>query len=321
LQIKIAEIEKKALDWRLEKDIPYGISNKNSILDQWVSGRQQLLNYEEQEKTKPLTYSEKIEKQDQEELVGLCEYAIVNDTKENVNIAVFNNRYNLVTSADSEFVDTFYQYAFFIVIAIVIIAGTIVSEEFNKGTVKLLLVRPYKRIKILTAKFIACLIVLAIVYVFVALAQFVVGGCTYGFNNYTGKAAIYNFHTSAVETIGTYRYLLLAGVSILPKFLLIMTLAFSLSVIFVNSPIAIAIPLLGIMGEEIINELAYNFEKARFLRFFVTPNWDLSIYLFGKMPEFEPISLFFSLGICLIYFVIMLVIDMLVFKKKEIKNI
>ena len=29
------------------------------------------------------------------------------------------------------------------------IAGTIVSEEFNKGTIKLLLVRPYSRNKIL----------------------------------------------------------------------------------------------------------------------------------------------------------------------------
>ena len=75
------------------------------------------------------------------------------------------------------------------------------------------------------------------------------------------------------------------------------------------------------MGAEIINEIAYHFEKAKFLRFFVTPNWDLSIFLFGKLPEFEPISFWFSISICLIYFVIMMFMSIIVFNKREIKNI
>ena len=100
-----------------------------------------------------------------------------------------------------------------------------------------------------------------------------------------------------------------------------MTLAFSLSVLFINSPIAIALPLLGLMGAEIINELAYHYEKAKFLRFFVTPNWDLSIFLFGKLPQFEPISLPFSILVCVAYFAIMVVTSLYIFKRKEIKNI
>ena len=115
--------------------------------------------------------------------------------------------------------------------------------------------------------------------------------------------------------------MLLSGITALPKYLLLMTLAFSLSVLFINSPLAIAFPLLGMMGSELINQLAYEFEKAKFLRFFVTPNWDLSIFLFGKLPEFEPISFWFSIIICVIYFVIMIVISMILFKKREIKNI
>ena len=74
-------------------------------------------------------------------------------------------------------------------------------------------------------------------------------------------------------------------------------------------------------GTDIINQLAYNFEKAKFLMYFVTPNWDLSIYLFGKMPQFEPISLPFSIMICVIYFVIMVVASLIIFNKKDIKNI
>ena len=313
--------QKQELEWRLEKDIAYGISNKNQILDQWILGKQQLIGYEEQEKEKPLTYNEKYEKKNIEELVALSEYAIINDTEDKIELSEFNNRYNLASSADSDLIDSFYIYTIFITIVMVIIAGTIVSEEFNKGTIKLLLVRPYKRIKILFAKFITCLIVLAIVYAVVVLAQFVVGGCFNGFSDYTSKVVIYNFNTNTVDEIGTFKYLLLSGVSILPELILIMTLAFSLSAIFVNSPIAIALPLLGIMGADIINQLAYNFEKAKFLMYFVTPNWDLRIFLFGKLPQFEPISLPFSAVICLIYFIIMIFASVLVFKKKEIKNI
>ena len=90
---------------------------------------------------------------------------------------------------------------------------------------------------------------------------------------------------------------------------------------FTRLTLAIALPLVGMMGAEIINELAYHYEKAKFLRFFVTPNWKLDIYLFGKLPEFEPISLQFSIAICVIYFAIMIATSTFIFKRKEIKNI
>ena len=52
------------------------------------------------------------------------------------------------------------EFGIFIIVIIVMIAGTIVSEEFNKGTIKLLLVKPYSRKKILLSKFFASIIIL-----------------------------------------------------------------------------------------------------------------------------------------------------------------
>ena len=320
IEMQNLKAEKQVLEWRLEKDIPYGVSNLNNMLEQWKNAKSQLMMLEQSAKVEPLTYSQKCEKQQWEEMLNLSEYAIKNNMK-NMQLNGFSGRFNLATEADSNFLEVFSQYGEFIIIAIVIIAGVIVSEEFNKGTIKLLLVRPYKRIKILLAKFIACLIILGIVYVVVGLAQFIITGIIQGFNNYTKDITIYNFNKGALENIGTFKYFWIIGLAILPKYLLLMTLAFSLSTIFVNSPIAIAFPLLGMMGAEIINEIAYHFEKAKFLRFFVTPNWDLSIFLFGKLPEFEPISFWFSISICLIYFVIMMFMSITVFNKREIKNI
>ena len=321
LQLLDINVKKQALEWRLEKDIPYGDSNKSQILTRWEESKKELEMLREQEKTKPLTYEEKYSKQNVEETVYLSEYDLKNNLKENMYLNTDSDRWILASDSDYSQINIFFDAQLFITIAIVVVAGTIVSEEFNKGTIKLLLVRPYKRIKTLIAKFIACLIILFLAYVVMALAQFILGGIMNGFNDYVGKAAIYNFKTSSVEEISTFKYMILSGLSILPQYLLIMTLAFSLSVLFINSPIAIALPLLGIMGAEIINELAYHFEKAKFLRFFVTPNWDLSIYLFGKLPQFEPISLTFSIAVCVVYFVIMLVASLYIFKRKEIKNI
>ena len=321
LQLLDMTVKKQAIEWRLEKDIPYGDSNKNDILIRWEDSKKQLEMLKEQEKTKPLTYEEKYSKQNVEETLYLCEYDLKNNLKENMYLNIFGDRWSLASDADYSQINIFFDAQLFITIAIVVIAGTIVSEEFNKGTIKLLLIRPYKRIKVLIAKFIACLIILILAYVVMALAQFIFGGITNGFNDYVGKAVIYNFKTSSVEEISTFKYMILSGLSILPQYLLIMTLAFSLSVLFINSPIAIALPLLGIMGAEIINELAYHYEKAKFLRFFVTPNWDLSIFLFGKLPQFEPISLPFSISVCVVYFAIMVVTSLYIFKRKEIKNI
>ena len=321
LQLLDMTIKKQALEWRLEKDIPYGDSNKSQILTRWEESKKELEMLKEQEKTKPLTYEEKYSKQNVEETVYLSEYDLKNNLNENMYLNTDSDRWVLASDSDYSQINIFFDAQLFITIAIVVIAGTIVSEEFNKGTIKLLLVRPYKRIKILIAKFIACIIILFLAYAVMALAQFILGGIMNGFNDYVGKAVVYNFKTSSVEEISTFKYMVLSGLSILPQYLLIMTLAFSLSVLFINSPIAIALPLLGIMGAELINELAYHYEKAKFLRFFVTPNWDWSIYLFGKLPQLEPISLPFSISVCVVYFAIMLVASLVIFKRKEIKNI
>ena len=100
-----------------------------------------------------------------------------------------------------------------------------------------------------------------------------------------------------------------------------MTLAFTLSTVFTNSPVAIAIPLLGTMVESIINNLAIMYEKANFLKYFVTPNWDFSQYLYGSLPDMKGISLNFSICVCLAYYIVMMALSIWNFKKKNIKNI
>ena len=59
----------------------------------------------------------------------------------------------------------------FIIIISIMITGTIISEEFNKGTIKLLLVRPYTRRKIMLSKIIAAIICIILAMLCMILIQ------------------------------------------------------------------------------------------------------------------------------------------------------
>ena len=87
--------------------------------------------------------------------------------------------------------NVFSRYELFIIITIVLIAGAIVSEEFNKGTIKLLLVRPFSRAKILLAKFITVVITVLFIMVVTVILQFIVGGIFFGFDSLSIPAVIY----------------------------------------------------------------------------------------------------------------------------------
>ena len=99
-----------------------------------------------------------------------------------------------------------------------------------------------------------------------------------------------------------------------------MTIAFALSTIFTNSAFAIVIALLGYMSTSIINALATAYQ-IDILRYFITMNWNIDQYLFGALPPFEGMTATFSIILCIVYFLVLMIASILVFKKKNIKNI
>ena len=316
------------INWRLDKNISYAESNKNTLLKNWQSASSLILSFKsnttnnnEQSESNQSDYDTKKQVQSAEGQKKLLEYAINNNLADNMQDNLILNQMAIGTKADKDLIETFSSYSIIIVIAIVVVAGTIVSEEFNKGTIKLLLVKPYSRKKILAAKFIASFIIIILFSLAALFAQFIIGGIFNGFNDYANNILVYNYTKQTVQNINLLTYIGISFLCILPKFILLQTLAFALSTIFTNSPIAIAIPLLGTMGESIINNLILITKKARFLYFFVTPNWDFSIYLFGEYPTYENLSIKFSILICLAYFVLMILLANVFFKRKEIKNI
>lgn len=306
-QVKSLELQKEVVNLRLDKNINYGSDNYKSIAIQ--NYRMYMGNYIQSSQGKNLTDEDKSEINGYLENANLYKYDLYNDTE-----------YQNTATANYTFQNSIGTYIAIIVMVVVIVSGVSISEEFNKGTVKLLLVRPYSRTKILISKLIAVFITMIITTVAILLLQFIIGGIVYGFGTYMMNVVQFDFTTNSIITLNIFAYLGLIFICKLPIFILIGTLAFALSTLFLNSPLAVALPILGYMGSDVINMIAISY-KWDWVKYFVTPNWDLSQYLFGGTPMFSGISIEFSITICAIYFVIMLVASIVSFKKRNIKNV
>ena len=301
-----ALIDKTIAEYRINKNIKYGQDYLNQALDDYKYSAQQILRYENSEKE--LTYDEKKAYNSTLEIRESCKYMIENK----VDLNKMNLNKNLEYFFDN--------YGIFAIAIIIMIAGTIMSEEFNKGTIKLLLVKPYSRTKILLSKFITVMLMVIFVVLIMGIMQLLVGGVVFGFDSLSEPVVAYNFNTNSLQEINVFVYFLTQFLAQLPIFILLATLAFALGTIFTNSALAITISLLGYIAANIINQLAISY-NIKFLEYFVTMNWDLSQYLFGNLPNMEGMTMTFSIITCIAYFLIMIISTWIIFKKKNIKNI
>lgn len=304
---EMLNLQIETLQMRLDYNIEYGNNYKNEALSKYSENKALVMEYEQDSNKK--TYEEKLSYQEAKANVEESMYVIKNDKD-------ISNR----TNTRGMLLDLFSENELFIIITVVLIAGAIVSEEFNKGTIKLLLVRPYSRSKMLFAKFIVVILTVIFIMVAIGIMQFIVSGIFFGFESLKIPAIVYNHNTGALVEMSILQNVILTGLGKLPIYILIGTLAFALSTLFTNTAVAITISLLGYMGSSIVNQFAYYY-KIAWLKYFVTPNWDLTQFFYGKLPNTEGLNIGFSIVICLIYFAIMMIPTFIVFKKKNIKNI
>lgn len=232
------------------------------------------------------------------------------DTKEDIE-----NQANLYFM-----IKTFFgNYYFLIILFVVMVSGSIVSDEFNKGTIKTLLVSPYKRSSILLSKFITCLILILFIILSLFVFQVVLGGALFGLDSLSIHAVEYNVTSSSLEVMNIFKYWVLNLFAELPQIILLSTLAFALSTILCSTAFSIAITLCGVIGSQIINLFAEVY-KIKILNYFVTTNWEFTNYLFGGSNPFGN-SLTHAIIVCLVYFFIMIVTSFVIFNRKNVKNI
>lgn len=297
--------EYKELELRIKYNIPYGKNKLNEALTNYVMSYNNI----QKVQTKRMTYEEKINHETNEKLYYTSKYIIEHNYNEVKDISARGMLLNIFTNCD-----------LFIIIAICLIASSIISEEFNKGTIKMLLTRPYTRTKILLSKFITMILFILFMIFATYFIQFIVGLIFFGPKSLNCGVIVYNYVTHTVKEISLFKNIIITILVRLPMYIILGTFAFCFSTFVNNTGVSMAISIAFYIASDIINSAVYYF-NIKWLKYFVTLNWNLSDYLYNKTPILKGTSLNFSILICFIYFTLMIIPTFIYFKRKNIKNI
>ncbi|MDR6122245.1 ABC-2 type transport system permease protein [Bacillus sp. SLBN-46] len=196
---------------------------------------------------------------------------------------------------------------------IIIVAAGIVASEFNWGTIKLLLIRPINRTRILLSKYLTVLLyaifMLSILFVF----STVLGAILFGMPDEAVSYLNYNNGQVTEQNIVVH-LLIYYGLSSIDMIMLV-TMAFMISSVFRNSSLAIGLSLfLLFTGGQFTTLLAMKFTWAKYILF---ANTDLMQYVEGS-PLVEGMTLSFSVLMLLAYFALFQFLAFFVFKKRDV---
>ncbi|GIN65727.1 ABC transporter permease [Bacillus sonorensis] len=198
---------------------------------------------------------------------------------------------------------------------VITVAAGIVANEFSWGTVKLLVIRPISRFKILLAKYVTVLLfALALLFILFASAG-ITGLALFGAGDGSQVHLVYANGSVQEKSL----LLHLAGSYLLNSISLLMmsTMAFMISAVFRNSSLAVGISIfLLAVGGTVTNLLAVKFDWVKYILF---ANTDLTQY-FDGVPLVSGMTLGFSIAVLAVYFIVFQVLAFGVFTKRDIAS-
>ena len=295
------ETRKKGLEYQLKYNLSPA-DDRISIIDNYKSSRNSLSYYEGKEKV--LNEEEKDFYKSVKSNYKIYEYKLDNNI-------LYTDGGTLGTLDN-----TFKSAGFFVIITIALIAGSVVSDEFNKGTIKQLLIRPHIRSKILFSKLIAVLIVFFIVLLFHYLLNAISSIITGDINELFMPIIRYNFDTDTIYKQNILLSLLFGTLKILPCYLIIMTFSFLASTVTKTDALGILAGIGLFFGGNIFNAII-TVRKLWINNFIPTLCWDLNSYLLYSNALG---NIILPLIIDIITVVVILAIAFTAFRRTDIKN-
>ncbi|WLV24950.1 ABC transporter permease subunit [Aciduricibacillus chroicocephali] len=194
----------------------------------------------------------------------------------------------------------------------IIVAAGIVANEYRWGTIKLLLIRPMTRTKILLSKYISVLLFALISLVLFIVVAWVAGAIFVGVDGLNPKVAIYSDGKVLYESIigiifKDYGFKLV-------NLVMMATFAFAISTLFKNSALSIGISIFLMMAGSSIVVFLANKSWAKYILF---ANTDLTQYTTG-VPLFKGTSLGFSITVLVVYYIVFLAVSWISFTKRDV---
>lgn len=298
----------RSLQYRLDHNLPYKYSQASNDLDSYA---QALLQYETMEKDESRYFNRDalLQKREIESEVEIGKYKLDNNLIKD---------YGDSGTAQDAVLSVFGNASIFLLVCILMIAGTIVAEEFNKGTIKQLLTRPYCRSKILVSKIIATFItIVAYVLVYAIFLTLVTGITTGSFGSLLDPVLYYNFNSHSVVALNTVLACLLSFAGILPQIIILTLFTILISTLTGNTSVSVILGfILTFMSELFLGFVS----KVKILSLWPTFNWDLNVFFFGGIHRIEAFTFTKAIIVDIVTVIVLTVVSLIVFKRKDIKN-
>ena len=194
----------------------------------------------------------------------------------------------------------------------IVIGGKIVANEFSEGTIKLLLIRPSKRFKILLSKYIIVIGYTLLMLLVLLVVSFLVGGTLFSFKG-AGTPFLINSSGVVTEVNMISHIVQQYGLQCI-NLLMMVTLAFMISTVFRNSAMAIGIGVFLLTVGSTVTMLLVKFNWAKYILF---ANTDLNQYIDGE-PLVKGMTMKFSIIVLIVYFIIFNVVSYIGFTKRDV---
>lgn len=329
-QLKALEERLEATEYRYNNKIPYDDKNwkNNTIRDisykidekgERLLSETEFTQYNSEKVAKGYTYEEY--KKDYEKKIKSIEQDIALNwysLENNISQVKFDN--DIRNSVDS----TYLMYVSFAIILCIIIGGGIVSSEYSTGTVRLLMIRPVSRWKILISKLISVFIIGYGVLLITVVLNIISSGIMNGFGGLATKVISFSG-----ESIVKQNFI----ISIIPKLLFssislifIIALVFAISTIIKNTALAVGLTTVAYLGSSaatlIMANLGMRWVGKTILPYMSLSTFITNSYYIQMFKDQYNIVLNPTMGaIQLIVFAIILIIaSFLVFEKRDVMN-
>lgn len=209
------------------------------------------------------------------------------------------------------------------IIVIIVVGAGIVSNEYSKGTVRLLLIRPISRFKILLAKLLSLIFIGTVLVTLSITILTISSGAAFGFDSF--NIPIVSYYNGEAITIPFFKYMT-TGIAISSVGVLFITaVVFSISTLAKNTALAVAVSIILYIGAFPITLVlagGMGFIVTSFIPY-------MNMQIFRLIPSFAE-TVEYSSGVLLNYpygiiqlsiiSLVLIVITFIVFVKKDVRN-
>lgn len=199
---------------------------------------------------------------------------------------------------------------FLLPLIVLLVVGGNLAEELHNGTIKILLIKPVPRWKILLSKWITSIIYISIFVTFEAIMGYVIGGIFFGFSGWNVEASTILGISPLANSLNAAEYIALASLYSILDLILIITTSFLLS-LFISSPIVTTI---GTMIFSVIGIAASDFmQKSPLNSVWAFSHLNFTNH-FNQVLNY-PIT--YSVFILILYILVLLITSFYIFEKKN----